>query len=443
VHSAVQAQATLKVLETSVQQMREEIGRRQERIAELTQTIERNTPRCFARLADASKLKPSELSKMQLEFKRLRKASAMQAKGEHARVRCERERSIAAAESGQVLFLEADKGMLAKTADLLVAEGEALKTAIAAAGLDPFVEQAAGSEIDPTVTATLRSEVASHAAALAAAEERIATALSDKSSMAEENAALEAGNCELAAEVRRVRRYAQASSRADLVKLAGQRRDEHLILSAVTGVQPLSLSDAEVHVRLLGTLDVRFGLQGSAVTTVNCSATADNGRVDAATPFGKFVLQAVSLVSERCLKRVGVVNEIPPVLQRAVSFLMHALKADHSLALYAAEHEASYRPAGLPSSCSPAAELAVKAEYYSVARHCKFDVTLSLLAVAPAWRLANAADSGLHARVDSIDAVIGDCPSKDSVREAVAKATSGGAQYPLADALQSIWKLLQ
>lgn len=462
-HAAARGGEILGILEASVKRMQDQVATRQAHIEELSRKIEEHPPRYFSRLAGTDRLKPSELSKMQLEFKRLQKASAKKAAKEHAKIRQERESAIAAAQERQVASIESERDSFCTGAKDFAKATEDIAAYTSHNALSALVAQAETSQVDSAVTATLRSEVSSHVEAIALTERSVGVALRNVDEMQAESKALEERNEELMGEVRRIRSFAHASSKADLVKLVAQNRDSHLLLGATTGIVPLTLTSTDIHLRLLAAVDVRFALHGNEVTSVNCSLSDCNQRVDPTSVFGQFVNRAVDLVSERCLKRISVVDEIASVLQLTCLYLMQVFKADYSLRSYGAKHEVALEAAGLPNSSSPAAELKVKAEYFSLRRHCKFDLSLSLLLYAPqyapraltggekqiaqaGWKTPAYNSTGnsqkLQTRVDCVRSVLGDCPAKERIREAIAVHGVSHRRYPLVDALESVWKLL-
>lgn len=444
VHSAARSEASLKLLDSAVKNMRKGLEVRQNRISELTQAIEKNPPKFFKLVTDTGpgKLKQSELSAMRLEFSRLQKVSRMIAKREHATLRAEREKTIAAAEASQVNALRNDIDSLSEVKDATLTECGKLNEIIAEEDLSLYIEEAVSSEIDPSVTADLRSEISSHAASLYRTENAIETAKENEKAMKDELAALASSNPEIEEELREARGFARASSKADMQKLVDQRRDDHRLLSAVTGIHPRKLSDSDVQVRLLGVLDVSFALDGDAVSAVECTALLEQCGVDLSTPHGKFVHKAVALLADQFLKHVGAVNQIPSVLQRSVAFLMQVLNIDPIMAKYNRLREARYTTAELPLSSPSAAEVNILAEYHSTPLHWKFDVKMTIVAVPPLWKGSDAGFGSLQVRIDAVDSRIGDCPSVDKICATIASDGKVLAVHPLENALQRVWTLL-
>lgn len=456
-HSATRTEKVINILHEAIKQMQDEVARRQLRIEELTRVIEHSPPRYFARLAESDKLKPSEFSKMQLEFKRLQKASTKNAAREHAQIRQKREHTIAKSQKEQVASLIKDKEATLSQAKRISSAHTDIIAYIARNNLSGVVTRMANGQVDPAVTATLRSEVVDHSRAIAAAVGRIREAVSSKDEMHIECKSLEERNTELVDEVRRIRSFARASSKADLDKLVAESRDSHLLLSAITGIVPLALAAADAHFRLLGAVDVRFGLQGKVVTSIDCFISSNYTEVEMSSPFGQFVNHAVALVSERCLKRVELIDEIPSVLQLTVLFLMQVFKVDYSLRHYTRVHEATYteasfitssdaktggEPGSHSNSSSPVAELKLNAEYYSLRQHCKFDLSLSLVLSAPAWKAPHVVPGELRTRVDEVHNIIGQCPACEDIRNLISSQKVACSRYPILDALESVWTML-
>lgn len=442
VYSAARSSVILKRLNKAVKDMQEEVASRQCRVAELSAKISRNPPKYFERVIDSEKLKQSELSKMQLEFKRLRKASAMQAKREHAILRSEREQRIGEQECHQIATLQSDQGLLQSNTEVFTSEVQQVDASVNEHGLQEFVDQVVGMETDLAVTQTLRSEVRSRVAALAGTKECIDNAASKRETIVSEISSLTHRTEELKTEVSRLQDYARASSGHELKKLLERHRDEHALLSRVTGVQALMLSDSHVRVRVLDILDVHFELQESSVASTRCSASPRSMARDAECPFESFVADAISSVDERCLKNTAVVHDIPATLQRCVAFLRRVLNVQQGLAVYQRTREVSYERSNGSRASSSGAEVTMRAEYFSLSKHCKFDVVLSVLATAPAWESATALAGDFTIQVDDVDAIIGKCPDKVAVSDAVRAATTSCKQDAVLEALQSIWRLL-
>lgn len=442
--TAMMSQGVLRILDTSVEQITEEISRRKAQIAQSIEAVERDPPEYFARLGRGDKLKPADLSKMQLDFKRLRKASAMQAAKRHASLRSEREMSIAAVVCNQIAGLGVDFDVLSKSLESLSVECAKMQEAITNDGLDKYVVEAVSSHIDPVVTKSLQSEVTSHLDELRKANELLRTAGENKSRLDEENRALLEQNLSLRQEADELQKYAEASTVGKLQKLIGGHRDTHLLLAAVSGIKPIAFSRKEISVQLVGTVIVTFHLRNESVTKASytMSHTTSSETQDA---FAAFMNHFAALLYENLLSRVSRTHEIPAVLQLSVSSLMRLLNIQQDLARYQTLREAQFIPSVRRDNDPSCAEVFVKAEYYSTREGCKFSITFSLKAFAP--ESLSEWNDNVMLKLASIERLLGSTPSDEEIRSTVGHCASGTrgnnvSRFSLFESLQTVWTLL-
>lgn len=406
-------------------------------IAENEAILEGKPPAFF----NTSGMNKSDLKKLELDNKRLMKATKVKAQWNHHELRCEREKVIAAAQSRQVTALRKDLDLVLADSEFNATESNTVDNSVAEADISLFIGRLAVLDLEPASVPTLRSQISSHAKSLKENGEARYAGGSNKKAMVDELSALRKANTSIEADIVAVRDYARASSKTDLLKLVNQRRDEHRLLSLATGIYPRILSDSEIQVRLLGVSDLSFELKGDAVTAVKYDIVYD--RLDLSTEFGKFVKCALDLLSSHCLTRVNALRDIPPALQHASSFMTQVLKTENVMVKYNSLREASYENFGRPASSLPTAEVNVLSEYYSAADRCQFDVKMTLVAIPPTWKAENAMAGSLNVRIDAVVPNIGKHPSVETVSEAIVPVRHLRSHHPLEDALQLVWTLLR
>lgn len=436
-YAGAREEVAVKLMENAKNDYSALLDASRKQIAAYEAILEDKPPAFF----QTSGMNKTELKKLELDNKRLMKASKVKAQWNHHELRCEREKTIAAAQSRQVTALRKDLDLILADSDFNATESINVDSSIAEADISSYISRLTVLDIEPASVAILRSQISSHVKSLKENGEARYTGGNNKKAMVDELSALRKANASIEADIVAVRDYARASSKTDLLKLVNQRRDEHRHLSLAIGIYPRILTDSEVQVRLLGVSDLSFALTGNAVTAVKCDIVYD--RLDMSTEFGNFVKCALDLLSSQCLTRVNAVRDIPGALQHASSFMTQVLKTENVMVKYNSLREASYDNFGLPASSLPAAEVNVLSEYYSAADRCQFDVKMTLIAIPPTWKAENTTAGSLNVRIDSVVPNIGKHPSVETVSETIVPMRHLRSHHPLEDALQLVWTLLR
>ena len=439
IYASARKTRLLNVINEQIQSLKEEIDQAKSRIHRVESEIQTSTPVLYKKMESSSSLPLHELTSGRLSFKRLRKMCALHAKHDWVRGRQSWERSIHSALENVSASLEQDShtsGEIKGRAYVLFSDVERdLEQMGVTVATDNNTE-----DMTEDTEVVQRRAVIQELSLVRDVRNDSSTYGTDKRELASNESRLTAQRAYLQTECHCLRSFATANTSSKIRKLVSERTELNIIVSGISGLQPLSLDKTAVSLRLNEMMDVKFSLHEDRVINRFCVATKQ--RQSANSHWQPYVEAATNILgSAELSKDVHLVRHLPHKLNRVSrAFLLSKITFEDA-AMYFERHLGEITLGGASThNGTDCVQLSAIASFYSISMRSKFDVNITVRTLIDD---STESEPQQSISVDTIIRHLGDSPSDDQIRAAIqnAKQTRNGAVC-ISVPFSALWKVL-